>query len=459
MEHSDKITIDYFKPLMERITVRPGILRLAHLYLIQNYPLKDVFEFWQKNLPDLETEPSTIQDFFDSILINNQKLPVYYVMKVLSAMEAFLIGKGDGSKEFARTLYSDMSNAGYGDNNKLIGFWIPSLKKINSLQIDTKYVIMRGCPKACRYVCHNFHLQILKESKGNGTYRHIFLFALKKNFQLLSPPFDCDLWIGQRVKMLPVLFGLPEYEQVDIISDVRSIEDISPGIQVIRENDRSQVGAVKAREYSFGEFLALKDVTLPRLDLKSLKAIVVEVLDDYYCPKRKRIILHKGCVYSAPVYLFQVTYPESKYQNAWDMVANTMKIMNKEKVSLNRLRTLHEEFLRQADSKCIFLYDKQTDTITLNGKYFIRNVPAKILAKMIKHYVECGCHGSIEIERKSLLNDPEIVPDRNNPNLERRFKLIAEAFRKKCPGCCCFSRPSKGVIKLEPKSQITFEER
>ncbi len=421
--------------------------------------LRMSWEFWKNNLPFSKDAPCDVRSFFDSIVNTHKKIPLDYLIGVFSAYEAFLIEKGDSSALFVRDLYSKTIGSKDSKSLNIIhALLLPAIKK-QPQHLDMRQVVLRSLNRISRLACRQYEVAMVNETKDKEIFSSVFLVGLRHNRRVMPIPADTELFVCDTIRVLPCIINLPEYEQVTIISDARPIGRIAADVPLWPENAVPQAGIVRIRKYSFGDFLNHNGITIPALDSRALNVEVMEVLDDYFSEKKNRIILHKGCIYGAPQNLFKVTYSEMKMTNPWEVIARAMRAIENDGAASKNLNSLHEEFLRQADSKCIFLYDKQTDTITLNGKYFIRNVPAKILAKMIKHYVECGCHGGIEIERKSLLNDPEIVPDRNNPNLERRFKLIAEAFRKKCPGCCCFSRPSKGVIKLEPKLHITFEER
>ena len=459
MEDAIKISISDEQNALSGISIQPCILKLIHQYLLQNYPSKDVFEFWKNNMPASSNGPVEMKAFFDLILNSQKSLPLHYVMTVLDAFELFHVDRGEGSEDLGRKLCTYMVKTGAGNYGKMIHYVVSALKSNTFHQADMRQLILQLSDKSSKYLCRKLLSEVVKESKNTGLIKIVLLCALKTRGGLYSPPFDCDLWIGGKNKTAPIKFNLPEYEHVNIISDARAINDVVPGAIIVPENALSQMNAVRTKKYSFSLFLTSKGIAIKNLNDASLKKEVFEVLEDYYCPKKKRIILHKGCIYQAPVYLFEIIFAQSTGHNIMKALSYAVNIMEKEKKLEILTKSLHEEFLRQGDARCAFFYNKQTDTIALNGKHFIRSVPAKILRKRIQKYVEQGHDGGIEIERKWLLNDAEIVYDRTNPNLERRFELIAEAFKKKCPECCCFKRPKKGVIRFEPKGQVSFEER
>ncbi len=457
MEDSPKSAIyEGSRSVPSGISMRPGILKLIHQFLLQTYPVKDVWQFWNHNLTDSGNNSRDSRVSINAILYSDKFVRVDYVMKVLAAFELFLTNQGKGSNDFARKIYSTQANIGFTNFGKAFRTWVLPLMEKNSQKVDIRDKILDLNDTTWKLICRNFYFETVKKTKKGNTFNVVFLFALKTRHDLISPPFNCEQWIGERVKTLPLMFGLPEYEQFQIISDVRNIDEIIPGASIITENDFLPIRAVKGKKYSFREFISHRGITIPHLDARSLRAEVVEVLDDYYCPTRKRIVLHKRCIYGAPVYLFQVVYTESKLLSPWESVPHTLKIMEREKRLENRLKVKHEEFLKQGDSKCAFLYSKQSDSMFLNRKYLTRNVPAKIFRKIILQYLQ---DGTTEFQRRWLLDDAEIVQDRANPNLERRFELLVAALKRKCPGCCCFTRPSKGIIAFVPKGKITLDDR
>jgi hypothetical protein len=459
MEYLRKVTMDRVsQSILSSILIRPGILKLIHQYLLLNYQIEDVWQFWKHNLPESGNGLcETGRAFLNTILQSNKSLPINYVMKVLSAVESFLVNREESSGDFARKLFWNMANAGHGNFGKTVHFWRSTLKNYGLPNVDLRYELFKSSDRTCRFICRNFHFEIVKESNDSSIFKAVFLFALKTHRGLFSPSFDCAQWIGARVKTMPLMFGLPEYDQVQIISDVRHPHEIVPEVTPITmEHPRPSMLGVKGKECSFRDFVNRIGLTRLHANVPAIQTEVVEVLEDYYCPKKKRIVLHKGCVYGAPVYLFKVTYAESRSQNPWDALAHILKITAKEKEIEIRTNVLHEKFLMQGDPSCAFLYDKRISYMFLNGKHLTRNIPAKILRKIIRQYLQ---DGTTEFERRWLLEDSDIVQDRTNPNLERRFRLLFGAFEHKCRHCCCFTRPTKGIIRFMPKGNITFDEQ
>ena len=369
MKDSNKISISDAPSDLAGISIQSGIIKLIHQYLLQNYPSKDVFEFWKTNLPNAVSGPHDLKVFFDSILIANKSLSIEYVMKVLVSFESFLIDKGDITEDFPRKLFDLMLKTGAGNFAKTIHYWMPIFKKMQSDNVDIRYNFLLFGNYSSRYICRRFYFQVVKKAKEGNIYNITLLVAMKNHSGLFAPHFDCDTWIGGRIKSVPTMFGLPEYEEVNIISDVKTISEITQSESIVSKDASSQSGAVKGKRYPFQDFINRKAIEIPPLNSKALQTEVVEVIDDYYCPRKKRIVLHKGCVYGAPVYLFQIILAESKVRNVINTISHTMSVIEKEKNIEPQMQKLHDAFLMQGQHTCAFLYEKKSDILTLNGKW------------------------------------------------------------------------------------------
>lgn len=110
--------------------------------------------------------------------------------------------------------------------------------------------------------------------------------------------------------------------------------------------------------------------------------------------------------------------------------------------------------IRLSDSKIHVAYYKNDDCIFIDGEYLIRNIPAKLLLKILKSYES---KGQTEFSNRELRMDPSLqLPDFKD-NLETRLILLRKRLEKKCPA---FRLPScgRGKFRLELSSHFTLEE-
>lgn len=109
---------------------------------------------------------------------------------------------------------------------------------------------------------------------------------------------------------------------------------------------------------------------------------------------------------------------------------------------------------RLSESKIHVAYYKNDDCIFIDGEYLIRNIPAKLLWKILKSY---EAKGQTEFSNRELRMDPTLqLPDFKD-NLETRLILLRKRLEKKCPA---FKLPScgRGKFRLELSSKFILEE-
>ena len=62
--------------ILSNILIRPGILKLIHQFLLLNYQIEDVWQFWNNHLPGSgNSQRNTRRAFFNTILLSNNDLP------------------------------------------------------------------------------------------------------------------------------------------------------------------------------------------------------------------------------------------------------------------------------------------------------------------------------------------------------------------------------------------------
>ncbi|KHD87551.1 MAG: hypothetical protein OM95_14000 [Bdellovibrio sp. ArHS] len=104
--------------------------------------------------------------------------------------------------------------------------------------------------------------------------------------------------------------------------------------------------------------------------------------------------------------------------------------------------------------KLIFSYFHKEDCILLNGEYLIRNVPARILWRMLKDF---HTQGKTEFTNRELRMDSWLQLPEIKDNLETRLILLRKRLEKKCPQVSIVSS-GRGRVTLLAASEITLSE-
>ncbi|MFP4013490.1 MAG: hypothetical protein ACLFVQ_05340 [Chitinispirillaceae bacterium] len=409
--------------------------------------------FWSKHPLTFGGRTYRGQELLEFIWTNNTTLPLSYISEVVHSLETEVTGFGSSIDNFLEGILSRLNT----------GCFIPSSKIMQvSKQFfegfirsgDQHTYLLRCLQDVSRHFAPDTPHCLLNTQKVNGHTISTVLLIPDRLFQNRYPGLDPYVWVARMIKAAPVSLGLSPFESVRNLSDNRRIHEILiNGEKAEMEGNQFTLNnEVYGRVVTFGDFCARHSLKLSHLGFDDCH--VLEVDRDYYCLRRKRTVLHAGCIYGGPVYLYTVSHPRNASRQKGFLV-KLIENSRKEKQLWRFLNTKHKELLREERVGLSFLFDSDEQTLSVNRKHLLRGVPARILSSMLRQYVEENCS---QFTYGDFLRDREIVTEPTNPNLAIRFNRIATTLSRKAPQIC-LAKEGRGRLRLRMSCRVSYSER
>lgn len=275
------------------------------------------------------------------------------------------------------------------------------------------------------------------------------------------------------IRSFPRAFSLPEFEAVQAVADPRPVRSfLDPATGFRHEDGMLALGGMRLGEaVDLPAHLRKSMETLPdgweRNPAPRNRATLIRA--DYYCPRRKRVLLQAGCAYGAPGFLLHVGFRALR-PPAWNPLSriiraimvdgtlptNALPPTQEDSPAEFSLDTLVKDRAPQPSPRAAFrfVYHQSDDSISCDGRHLTKNVPARILRRLVRDYVESGRR---EFEFRIFKRDADIVTNRKRPNFEVRLRRVQEVVLG-VPCGLILHRPRPGFLELETAGPIEYSE-
>jgi len=275
------------------------------------------------------------------------------------------------------------------------------------------------------------------------------------------PGYDAESWLGMQLRHSPNRMGAPSFEEVECLCQTRDareiLEAVPRGHHPVRTADGWSLGGKPlTRAGMFFEWLTENDIGGPR-DLPDVQDHPVEiVLQDVFCPVRKRVVIRAGSAVGAQCYLMRVKWGGAAQVGVESGLSRLIRdVMGEDGPSdIDRATALHEQLLQQYRQRLQFVFHRQDETISCNGEHLLRGVPAKILHKVLMSNTVTG---RTVFEHREFRRDPDLHLDPVNPNLESRIRILSERLEERLEGIRIL-KSGRGRFELESRLMIEFAE-
>ena len=260
-------------------------------------------------------------------------------------------------------------------------------------------------------------------------------------------------WLLRFMQNSPCLLDLPAFEKMQVYACEYPAEDALLGrLGGGLEGDIFYVsGIAVGKLVKFSECLEKHPINR---DLsKYADCLCVRADTDVIDTFTGTHLLYKDRYYSAPVTLAEFVY--AKDAHVKDPFAGLISALVQDEYNAwTPVQKAHDELLHKINHVAEIIYYEADDSISVNGKHLMRNVPARILRNILREYKSTGRE---EFENREFKRDPEICIDSVNPNFESRLNRVVDHLEK-IADVMGLNRHRRGGFRFEPHCHIEFRE-
>ena len=393
------------------------ILRIVYAAMLEQLPRAAVLDFWLRHAETLGHAPSDPARLLRFLTHEGSRAHRSAVFRVLNDVEPYLIEHDISAEKFVEHAFAHVGGGIMVPAARFVAMALEDFGAFFRRSVDVRRMLLSSIHTfQKRYIpCMIYRVVDVRASK---TVTNALMFCSHDTaFDPEVPRIDPDLWCAPFFRNLPVGFDLPKYERVSVVADQRSIaEVVDEGIHV------------KTRDRSIAEFCASLGWTSGGPVVPDV--LVIEALEDVVCPRRKRTVVHKGCVYGAPAYLLRISFTPRMAPARHPLTSVMERSAHRGADPRGSHSDAHTELLTSVSSAARFEFDPVNEVIYLNGSVLLRDTPAKILAVILAEYVD---HGRTSFDRKRFICDSTVIATRKNPGFSRRLQIVQAALGAKCP--------------------------
>lgn len=454
-------TVQSVSPVQElpssTVMVHSDVLRGCYAATLLELSPEQVIDFWRTRMPAHVMRRSDEWRWFDELLNGRTPVDIAVVNATLDELTRYLCREGVHPLTFLNQ----------------------TTVKVNRGLPVSPGLLLKACSTFIRSLVHATdmrafivdHLQDFADNLTNGVGHRCLVRRVQDDWstdlvglwgptldsgavgEWKLPKYDCAFWTMNQVAISPSYLGLPPFEEPYMVCDPRSISDVLSGRSTEGDGDTVVVDGRPAAKTvtwkAFRETRGLPD-DCPGADT----APVVVAHREIACPRCGRKLLHEGCAYGAPLYVYGLHYRCLRQEITEPVFSRIVgealggRLLNREAVRR------HKAVLEKVRRKLVVVYHAAEESISVDGRHLVRSVPAKMLRRMVRAYAESG---QTEFEYREFCRDSSMVIDPSSPNISVRVQRLVKTLESSSDGLRV-SRIARGRLRLAPRYPVEYSE-
>ncbi|HUI92019.1 MAG TPA: hypothetical protein VLX68_07220 [Chitinivibrionales bacterium] len=433
--------------------IRNDALRLLYATMLRELPLESVKKFWCGHPISDGGVVLKDADLLKHVWQENKSSDISYVLGVFNAVEPFLIESGESTDAFVNSFINGLNKGAVVSVSALLGILAPFLKFLFNSD-DLRYFGLKNViPYVCQKMMPSMLAAVVKHEKKSNQNTTVFMLCLDRTFQKKIPYHDADLFIARPLQYSPTRLGLPAFESVAMISDPRPLEAVVDPHHIVRRSDKVYIkGNLCGTATTFSGFCTRNRISLNGHHIPNRP--VVEVTCDYKCPIRKRVVLHRGTVYGAPVHLYRIKYRSNVRPSEQFMSPLIHEGLSEKSEAWQQVHDRHARLVADLERKIVFVYQSASETVSVNGRRLVKSAPAGILRRILREHV---IGGKTEFANSDFTTDSRGRHVEIAENFSLRLQRLSNVLAEKVPEVRLV-RAGRGLFKLHAPCRVELKE-
>ena len=424
-------------------------MQLIHIELLTSYSVKDLLTLMRR---DPRFDAKLVNDlFFEGSLIDENSHRF-----IADNIVSWLYERGENPDEFIERIVKRCADFEAVPARSVLRTYLPFVSQFYQTQ-DVRALCLETIPKRYPFLTH---ASILRDSIENDMRNMFLAFRFETPGALVSNPMR---WILGMFRVGPLLLNTPAYEYMEYEATQTSfIEALEGRVEAEMKDGNVYIGnKLVGRTATFGECLdklGFKWENTPERDVGCVLA-----LEDLRDEKTNSVLLRKGCYYGTPSNILDVRF-KANVITSEPFLKLMSSVVKQEFDAWKPVQKAQEQLLGAMNDSVEVVYYKSDDSISVNRKHLMRNVPARILRNLLREYTATGRE---EYENREFKRDPSICMDPLRPNFESRLNRViahingtdekdgnSEGVKKYFE----IERHRRGGFRFLPKCKIVFRE-
>lgn len=435
--------------------VRHDYKRAVYRAFLAEFPPDAIRKYFEKVPLLIDGKEVSGKPLFELLWKKKAHVPVTWEVASDHYLEEFLVSQGLDPREMMPKILRVSGGSTPIPGKVILSWFYPKVEALFN-KLDTRDM----CFGLITLVTENWlpgriHRRIRRMEKGEWV--HNTLIFIEDDTHRTYLDWDYEFIAGPQVMEAPAKLGLPPFERFGMLADTRPPERViweAEDTPTWTGNRLSIRGEVVGEATTFSAYCKYQGIDVERFNPPETEVVVMS--RDYFCPRRKRVVLHQGCAYGAPFFISWTEHRKLAALKEGVLTTLISDIDREEREDeADILEARHMALIDTLGRSATFVFHPADESMSLNGRHFVKGIPAKILRSVLQAHLQ---DGRTEFEYRDFKRDFEISLGQKNSNFEVRFYRLMEKLAEQDDACLTLEKTGRGCFSLQVRGSVKLQD-